>query len=219
MGRGTLLAPDALPDWPKEQKLIRLDEPAILLTHFADWKTYHTSLIDALLEMEQDSPFCDKRFPGGCGVKIRDIPLWGIDAAALLHERALSLFRKVTGSPTAVADESWASIYHTGDYCMPHSHVRATASVVYLLDPGDDCPDDPLSGKLVFCDPRMKACCQAEDGRMTNMLIPAMRPGSMIIFPGGAVHAVGAYRGARPRITLSWNINAAAVAGKPRRLR
>ena len=35
------------------------------------------------------------------------------------------------------ADDTWASVYRAGDYCMPHSHLRANASIVYMLDVGD----------------------------------------------------------------------------------
>jgi hypothetical protein len=35
------------------------------------------------------------------------------------------------------------------------------------------------------------------------------------MFPGAVVHAVNPYRGARPRITLAWNINEAVIEGSP----
>jgi hypothetical protein len=43
--------------------------------------------------------------------------------------------------------------------------------------------------------------------------MPGLRAGTMIIFPGQAVHCVNPYAGTRPRITLSWNINTMAVPG------
>ncbi len=205
--------------WPQAQKLEKTAEPSIVLAHFEDWEDYHAGLIAKLLCMREGSVHYDGRFPGGCGEKLRDIAAWGIEAADLLNARACELFKRVTGHPTAVVDESWASIYAAGDYCMPHSHTRATGSVVYLLDPGDEVVDDPLSGKLCFADPRMACCCQVAPGYMTNLMIPPMRAGSMIVFPASAVHTVGLYRGARPRITLSWNIAPAAIPGKPKRLR
>lgn len=203
--------------WPEKQKLQPLDEPAIVMTRFNDWPQYHPELIDTILRLREDPAFGGDRFPGGCGLKVRDIPRWKNAGADLLHARALELFRRVTGHQNAVVDDSWASLYETGDYCMPHSHLRAAGSIVYLLDPGDGA-DDPVSGKLCFCDPRIASCCRVKPGHMTNLLIPDMQPGSMIVFPASAVHAVAPYQGKRPRITLSWNIAPQAVAGKPARL-
>ena len=121
----------------------------------------------------------------------------------------------MTGAGTAVIDMSWANIYGQGDYSAPHSHLRATASVVYCVDPGDRDPADDWSGRFCFVDPRLSACCQGEPGHMTNPIMLGMRPGTMLIFPGQAVHCVNPYAGARPRITLSWNINAMALPGVP----
>jgi hypothetical protein len=213
----TGLTQDVMAVWPQEQALARLDEPTIAVTQFADASRFHPGLIAKILELEKGSAFRGERFPGGCGVKIRDIARWGHEGANLVHARAMELFKRVTGQKTAVVDDCWASIYSTGDDCMPHSHLRAMASVVYLLDPGDE-SDDPTSGKLCFADPRLACCCQVEEGRMTNLLVPEMHAGSMIIFPAGVVHCVGIYRGKRPRITMSWNITPEALPGKPRRL-
>ena len=108
---------------------------------------------------------------------------------------------------------SWANIYGQGDYSLPHSHLRALASVVYCVDQGDPDPTDPWSGQFCFVDPRLAGCCQSEAGHMTNPIMPGLSTGSMLIFPGQAVHCVGAYGGRRSRMTLSWNINAVALAG------
>lgn len=50
---------------------------------------------------------------------------------------------------------------------------------------------------------------------MTNLLIPDLRPGSMLFFPSEWVHMVAAYLGTRPRITMSWNISPDRLPGKP----
>jgi hypothetical protein len=50
---------------------------------------------------------------------------------------------------------------------------------------------------------------------MTNLMIPDLRPGSMLIFASEWVHMVAAYLGDRPRITMSWNISPERVTGKP----
>lgn len=97
---------------------------------------------------------------------------------------------------------------------MPHSHLRATASLIYLVDPGDPVPEDPLSGRLCFGDPRIPFCCDEEPGRTTRLLMPELKPGSMLIFPAEFIHSVNPYGGTRPRITMSWNITLEPLAGK-----
>jgi hypothetical protein len=210
-----------VPIWPEDQALGALTEPTIWLTDFGDHERYHPRLVERILAMEKDPKYRDFFFRGGCGTKVRRMDEWGSLEAELVQRRALALFRIVTGSATAAVDDAWASIYRKGDFCMPHSHVRTTASVLYLLDPGDYAPGDPsvqvdpFAGKFCFCDPRLRSCCQAEEGRMTNLMIPDLHPGSMLIFPSEWVHMVAAYLGERPRITMSWNISPERVAGKP----
>lgn len=211
-----------VPIWPEDQALGALPEPTIWLTDFDDHARYHPKLIERILAMENDPKYRDFFFRGGCGTKVRRLDEWGSLEAELVQRRALALFRIVTGNSAAAVDDGWASIYRKGDFCMPHSHVRTAASVLYLLDPGDEASQegaggavDPFAGKFCFCDPRLRSCCQAEEGRMTNLLIPDLRPGSMLIFPSEWVHMVAAYLGTRPRITMSWNISADRVPGKP----
>lgn len=209
--------------WPDHMAMGALAEPTVWLADFPDVDRYHPRLIEKILAMEADPDFRDFFFRGGCGTKVRHIDRWGSLEADLLQRRALAMYRIVTGSETAVIDDGWASVYRHGDFCMPHSHLTATVSVVYLLDPGDELPDpiasgaplDPFSGKFCFCDPRMRSCCQAEEGRMTNLFIPDLRAGSMLLFPSHWVHMVAAYLGERPRISLSWDITPRPLGGKP----
>lgn len=201
--------------WPDHQKIKTVDDPTIGMTQFGDAAEYHPKLTQKILELEQGSEFRDALVKGACGIKIRDPHRWGIPEATLIHERAVQLFKRMLKTEQAVVDCCWASIYHTGDYCMPHSHVRAVASVLYMLDPGEETPGDPLSGKFCFVDPRMACCCKREPGRMTDVMMPDMVPGSMLIFPAMAVHCVNPYTGKKPRITMTWNLNHGALAGKP----
>ena len=113
------------------------------------------------------------------------------------------------------ADDSWASVYRSGDYCMPHSHLRSNVSIVYMLDPGDGDPEDLMAGKLCFADPRIDACCPDEPGRVTRHMMPTMQPGTMLIFASDYLHSVNPYFGSRPRITLSWNITLDRLPGRP----
>lgn len=200
--------------WPSAQIITPLDEPLIGLTQFADHAQYHAALKEKILELNRtDSPLKDALVRGACGTKIRDVDQWSCPEATFLHQRAIALFQHMLNTDDAVVDTSWASIYRKGDHCLPHSHVRAQASLVYMLDEGDVSENDPLSGKFLICDPRLDACCNRQKGCLTNLMIPTMTPGSMIIFPGSVVHCVSPYSGARPRITLSWNINTRKLSG------
>jgi hypothetical protein len=104
-------------------------------------------------------------------------------------------------------------VYRAGDYCMPHSHLRANVSLVYMLDAGDP-TDDRLAGRLCFADPRIPACCVHEPGRVTNLIMPEMTPGTMVIFAADYLHHVNPYTGTRPRITLSWNMTLEHLPGR-----
>jgi Putative 2OG-Fe(II) oxygenase len=201
--------------WPERQLIQTLAEPTAHLTDFADYERYHERLIQKILALEQREDLRDWFFVGGCGVKIRHIHRWASIEADLIHARARELFRRVRRADHAVVDACWASIYRDGDYCIAHSHLRAQASVVYLLDPGEPNEADPVAGRFCFVDPRIAACCKVEAGHMTHVLTPDLRPGSMLLFPGHLVHSVNPYRGSRPRITLSWNINPEKLPGDP----
>jgi len=99
---------------------------------------------------------------------------------------------------------------------MPNHHLPSVASVVYVLDLGDPDPTHPMSGRFCIGDPRLRACCRMEDGRMTRSMTPEVRAGTMIIFSGQLVHFVNPYTGRSPRITLAWNFTTRALAGHAR---
>jgi len=204
-----------LSPWPDAQSVAPLSAPLMAITTFTDHADYHPPLLAAALAAENDPRFRGEMFRGACGTKVRNIPAWDGAAAALIHSRALMLAHHTLSRRPVYADDSWGSIYRTGDYCMPHSHLRANASIVYMLDPGDDDPGEPMAGKLCFADARIPACCPHEPGRVTQHLIPTMAPGTMIIFASDYLHSVNPYRGQRPRITLSWNITIERLPGRP----
>jgi hypothetical protein len=202
----------AFPVWPSGQKIEMLAPPNMGLVDFADHDLYHSSLTETILEMERDPRYRDWIFEGGCGTKVRDPHEWGRPEADLIHARAKKLSALALGIDDVVVDDCWANVYRAGNYCMPHSHLRAIASLIYFLDIGDP-DDDPGNGKLYFCDVRIACCCPHEAGRVTQLYIPKVYAGSLLIFPAEYVHAVNPYRGARPRITLSWNVSRTKVPG------
>jgi hypothetical protein len=203
-----------LPTWPDGQSVVPMSAQLMALTNFNDHAGYHPALIRAVLAAEQDSRFRDTIFKGGCGIKVRNIPGWDAPAAALIHARALLLAHHTVTRRPVFADDTWASVYRAGDFCMPHSHLRSNLSIVYMLDPGDQDATDPLAGQLCFADPRIDACCPHEPGRVTQHVLPIMNSGAMLIFASDYLHSVNPYTGGRPRITLSWNITLEKLPGR-----
>ena len=129
-----------LPTWRNGQAVAPMSAQLMAITDFDDHASYHPALIGATLAAEQDPRFRDTIFKGGCGVKVRNIPGWDAPAAALIHARALLLAHHAMSRRPVYADDTWASVYRAGDYCMPHSHLRSNLSIVYMLDPGDEDP-------------------------------------------------------------------------------
>lgn len=209
-------SPDELEVWPASQQIIAAGDAKIGLTHFADSESYHPMLRDTLLRLHRTSSQTDHLVRGNCGVKVRHIEKWLCPAAKLINHRAIALFKNTLKTNEAYIDDSWGNIYRDRDYCAIHSHIRSNAAVVYLLDSGDEDKKDMGMGKFFIADPRVAFCCPHHPGHMTRLLIPDMRPGSMLIFPGQVMHGVNPYYGARPRLTLSWNITLQPVAGTAR---
>jgi hypothetical protein len=205
----------AIAVWPKDQVAEICGDPTIRKTTFTDTQEYHPRLVAKILEFEENHRLRKRYSRGAGGTKIDNLGQWISSEIELINARAISLFKRVLECDQAAADLSWANVYRSGDYSMPHSHLRSTASVVYCLDPGDEEPEDAHSGRLCFVDPRLRNCCQEQDGCMTTPFQPDMTAGTMIIFPSQLVHAVNPYFGKRPRITLSWNINKNALPGSP----
>ena len=201
-----------LPVWPAGQPVDRWVEPSVLVANFADAPAYQGALRQTILAMAANPALDNAVEDGTIGRhKLYDVDKWGCPAATLVHLRALQLFRIVTRQREVTVDLSWASVYLSGDCCIPHSHPRTMASIVYALDLGDPGPEG--NGRFCFADPRMAICCREQAGYMSTPCAPDLAPGTMMMFPGQTVHFVNVYRGERPRITLSWNLNQAAVAG------
>jgi hypothetical protein len=200
--------------WPEGQRIEALSAPLMAVTQFDDHANYHPDLAATILEMERDPAYRMWIFKGGCGMKVRRPDRWKRAAADLIHGRALSFAHRVLSKNDVYTDDCWANVYRDGQYCMPHSHLRANVSIVYLLEPGDADPDDAMAGKLLFADPRIPYCCPHEPGRVTGILVPEMSAGTMVIFASDYLHSVNPYRGARPRISMSWNLTLQRLPGQ-----
>lgn len=198
----------SIPVWPESQQVTAFDpEQTVLRTHFEDFETYHPGLTARVLELAEKARSAGQRSRSLGGTKIYAPHEWAAPEAELIESRATELFRRAMKSAEAYVDIGWANVYCRGDYILPHSHVRALASVVYMLTPGEADAEDTDSGLFTIVDPRYGPCCEIERGRMTNPVRLNLRPGTMILFPGQLVHCVNPYGGRTPRVTLSWNIN------------
>lgn len=211
----------AIPVWPSDQPLRIVQGRRIVVTRFADAVSYHPALLAAIQQAADDPRFRDpttRTLQWGCGFKVRDLPAWGAPAVALVHARALALAHRAMGLGPIYCDDSWGNIYRNGEYCPPHTHVRADVSVVYMVDQGDLEPADGFSGRLMFMDPRLEWCCAREPGRPTRPFIPDMIEGAMVAFASELLHSVNPYAGQRPRVTLSWNFTSTRLPdeGRPR---
>jgi Putative 2OG-Fe(II) oxygenase len=204
----------AVPVWPDGQSFETLGG-VLHSTRFTDTDLYHPGLKRVILEKVRQASDTKRHGRSSGGTKVHYPDRWGCAEATLLHERVLEFFQRALKYSTAVADHGWANVYRDGDYCLPHSHNRATASLVYFLDPGDADPEDPEAGRFSIRDPRFPLCCPLEEGCVTNPIYCDMTPGSLVMFPGLTLHQVSPYHGQRPRITLSWNVNEHAIPGSP----
>lgn len=205
----------AIPVWPVGQQVRSAIHPQIFVTFFADAAAVHGGLIRRIHELERDRRLASAPVPAFGGTKVYHLERWDCPEAELLEARALVFSQHLLKNDSAVVDLSWANIYRNGDYSMPHSHERTTASIVYSVDPGDGGTADSYAGQLMFVDPRVDACCGIRAGSVTTPQLPLMAPGTMILFPSPFVHCVNPYRGRRPRITIAWNIDRDIIPGSP----
>jgi hypothetical protein len=96
----------------------------------------------------------------------------------------------------------WAMVLDPGDYVMAHDHGDAHWSTAYYVDAGDETPDP--GGYLAFLDPRRGGRPLPGLDHSTFSVRP--RTGTLVVFPGWLQHYVHAYRGQRPRISISCNV-------------
>ncbi len=197
----------ALPVWPEGQPVQGRGDSVLAFTAFSDVADYHPQLIAEVLALEADPAFARMVSPSASGTKLHGVETWQSPAAVLLVERVRAFYRRVYKRPSAQVHVSWANVSKRGDYSMAHSHPDCKAVAVYMLEPGEANPADPMEGLLAFIDPRYAACCRTHEGFMTTPYSPKMGPGSLVIFPSQLVHSVNPYGGGRPRITFSFDLD------------
>lgn len=201
--------------WPAGQEVRPVGHRTIGVTTFTDTPALHPALVSHVRSLEGDVRFAARFNRASGGVKVYHLDRWESAVAELMNARALHMAQMLLGSEMAVIDLSWANIARRGDYAMAHSNERTAVTIVYCVDPGDDDPMDPLSGKLAIIDPRVEVCCPVRKDSVTNPLMPRMAPGTMLVFPSALVHCVNPYSGERPCITLTWTIDKDVIPGSP----
>ena len=218
-GNEVWVGPVKYPVWPDKTKVTQYPDGVSVIAN-PDIDRIKGPLVEKLLEkdaVQRVAAPLNSLAEGG--QKIRDLE--GLDSPVfdLLNERAKVLFKITTGAETAVVDDCWANVMHDGEWTIPHSHKRSTASVVYALDPGDEkaSKEEPLNGQLILSDPRLSLCCPGKPNYVGSIFRPTgNEPAMMVIFPSFVTHLVSPYHGDRPRISIAWNLNKDPVPGEVR---
>lgn len=101
----------------------------------------------------------------------------------------------------------WAMVMRDGDYTILHDHAESHWSVAYYADAGDADPErHPSSGVLAFVDPRRSGSTIAGVDLFPSTFTIRPHTGMLVIFPGWLQHYVHPYRGQRPRVCVSCNV-------------
>jgi hypothetical protein len=102
---------------------------------------------------------------------------------------------------------AWAMVMRDGDYTIPHDHSEVHWATVYYADSGDaDETAHPTSGLLALLDPRLGGRPMPGLDLLGTTFTVLPRTGRLAVFPGWLQHYVHAYRGQRPRVSISCNV-------------
>ncbi|MEZ5582467.1 MAG: hypothetical protein R3F37_06700 [Candidatus Competibacteraceae bacterium] len=179
--------------WP-ERTVIELfhRQPTMGLVRFHDKELYHPQLSAQVLQRATDS---SQKITGGPG-RIDGLHTWNTPEAELISTRALKLCSDLMHSDRCRIASSYALVIGETDYLPPQQPERATASVVYLLEPGDADPAGS-NGRLSFNRPGTNLAVQAP-ARVTT--------GTFIAHPADMQLAALPYSGKGERLLLIWHI-------------
>lgn len=98
---------------------------------------------------------------------------------------------------------AWANVNRRGDYNAMHTHPGATWSGVYFVDDGDG---EEEGTPLMLSDPCPTRTSAFFPGLPGGTFSIRPVPGLMVLFPGYLPHVVPPHRGARPRISIAFNL-------------
>lgn len=110
--------------------------------------------------------------------------------------------------PMRIGATAWAMVMRNGDYTIPHDHADSHWATVYYTDAGDaDEKLYPDSGLLALVDPRHGGRPMPGLEIVGSTFTAKPATGRLYVFPGWLYHYVHAYRGTRPRVCISCNVN------------
>ncbi len=116
--------------------------------------------------------------------------------------------------PGHFAVRAWVSVFNTGNYDPVDDQAQNGWAGLYVVDPGDQADDESLSGVLQIQDPRLAVAGLTMPGdQIGRPILIRLHAGRMLMFPGWLQHATHPYQGARPRITVHFNVRYAADTG------
>jgi uncharacterized protein (TIGR02466 family) len=104
--------------------------------------------------------------------------------------------------------EMWAIVMRDGNYTIPHTHAYSSSGIVYYTDAGDtNEAADRNSGVIHFIDPRNGVLPIPGLDMTVGAFVVQPKSGQLLVFPGWLMHYVHTYRGRRPRVSISCNVN------------
>ncbi len=178
-----------------------------------------SAILDWTLNEEKSSEGLQISNVGGWH-SLTDLPARGVEALDTLFsamtdhihriQRALGGGTRAPSSPPPrIGLQAWAVVLRNGGYMRLHDHANAHWSAVFYADAGD--PREPLSGRICFVNP--VGACRVNPGVQIAPTTFDCMPitGQLIVFPGWLRHYVEPYRGTRPRVVISANVELTAA--------
>lgn len=152
----------------------------------ADECGFHPALLQAILAREARDPGLRVSNVGGWH-STPDLLAWDDPGVAPLVARILEA--AASHCPGVNRMQAWANVMRQGAAHLAHRHGDVPWSGVYYVDAGDrNC-----GGRITFA-----------HGEAHRTMAPA--DGLLLIFPGDLLHSVETYTGARPRVSVAFNL-------------
>lgn len=124
--------------------------------------------------------------------------------------RTLAARRDLAPARYRYGIQAWAMVMRSGDYTVLHDHAESHLSAVYYADAGDEV--EGPSAQLAFARPGGGFAEIPGLPLFPTTCLVRPRTGLLVLFPGYLQHYVHPYRGQRPRVAISFNVRAEAMA-------
>lgn len=147
---------------------------------------FHPHVVRAILDREREDPGLQVANVAGWHSR-PDLFTWEQSGIGDLVDRIAEGARLADAGDLRV--HAWANVMRSGAYQLAHRHGDARWSGVYYVESGEP----GQGGEITFA-----------AGEESRAMVP--RTGLMLVFPGNLLHSVAVYRGARPRISIAFNL-------------